>query len=161
MKRLLSFFLLTVLTCTILDSCDHLQGTSYIGEYAGSIKSSVPDNPAGYSAFYIDLVLYDDNSCILLTAVVRKEDNTLDEVRRQNCRYDNVTSSGFDVINESGAVVATAIYNGPFNFPDGEILLTWNKSLCTEWTQYADACGWEQPCQMKFYNNNGSDIKGW
>ena len=161
MKRLLSFVLLTALSCAVLHSCEHLSGPSYIGEYAGHIESTIREDPTALAGFYVDLALYDNNTCNLMTAVILEDNYTLDEVRHQNFRYGNVRETGFDVLNSSGVVVATATYCGPFNFPDAEIKLTWDGAICPEWSQYAETLGWHQPCHMAFYNQNGSDIVGW
>jgi hypothetical protein len=161
MKRLLSFLLLAVLSCTVLDSCQHMSGPSYIGEYAGHIQTTITDDPMALSGFYVDLSLFDDNTCVLMTAVILEDNYTLDAVRYQNFKYGNVSEAGFDVINGSGVVVATARYCGPFNFPEGEINLTWDGIICSEWGRYAVPYGWDQPCHMNYYSQNGSDIKGW
>ena len=158
MKRLLSFVFVTALFCAILNSCEHMSGPSYIGEYAGHIESTIMEDPTAFAGFYIDMALYDNNTCNLMTAVILEDNYTLDEVRHQNLRYGNVRETGFDVLDSSGAVVATATYCGPFNVPDAIIELRWNGAICPEWTQYAETFGWHQPCTMAFYNQNGSDI---
>ena len=160
MKRLLTFFLLTALSCSVLASCEHMSGPSYLGEYAGTILST-RENPSAYAGFRVDVALYDNNSCLLCTAVILEDNHTLDQVRYQTLQYGNVSEAGFDIINGSGAVLARASYCGPLNFPEGEILLSWNGEICPEWTKNAEASGWSQPCRMMYYNQNRSDTKSW
>ena len=162
MKRLLSFLLLTVLSCAVLDSCEHMSGPSYLGEYAGEIRTTIADDPMTPAGFYVDLALFDDNTCVLMTAVILEDNYTLDATHYQNFRYGNISEAGFDVIDGSGVVVATARYCGPFNFPEGVIDLSWSGPICPEWTSYAIPYGWDPPCRMTYYGGqNGSDIKGW
>ena len=160
MKRLLSLFLLAAFSCVMLGSCEHMSGPSYIGEYAGHIEST-DHSEYDFAGFYVDLTLYDDNTCVLITGVIQEDNYTVDEVRHQNFKYGNVTDTGFDVLNGTGVVVASARYCGPVSFPDGEIALNWSGIICPEWGHYAVPCGWDLPCVMTFYSQNGSDITGW
>lgn len=161
MKRFLSLLLLTVLSCTVLDSCEHMSGPSYLGEYAGEIRTTIADDPMAPAGFYVDLTLFDDNTCVLMTAVILEDNYTLDAARYQNFKYGNVSETGFDVIDGAGLLVASARFCGPFNFPEGEIDLSWDGQICPEWVSYAEPYGWNPPCHMTYYGQNGSDIKGW
>jgi hypothetical protein len=153
MKRLHSFLLLTVLSCTLLGSCERTDSPSFVGEYSGYIQSTIMDDPYAYSGFYVVLDLYDDNTCVLTTAVILEDNYTLSNVRQQVFQYGHASETGFDIYNNSGLVVAKAVYSGSASNPKEIIDLSWEGLICPEWGHFAVPCGWELPCRMAYYTS--------
>ena len=150
MKRILSILFLTA-ACFLLQACPNTdEDVTILTAYFGSIRTTQKDDLMWYSGFNVYFEIYSNYTCILRTAVILEDEWTLDCVRHHNS-YVVVKDNGFDLTDNSGAIIATATYCGPATAPQSQIQLDWTDPICPEWKQFAEIFGWQTPCEMAQY----------
>ena len=146
-------FILSVMLLTGLFSCQKL---SLAEGYFTNIENTLPGEETEPTGFYLELAVYSDNSCHIMTALCG-EANSLSSVNwHSNCHVERHAQE-FDIIDTSGNVIAHGLYRT--QGPQREVDFDWSTPICEEWSRYAEKLGWTKPCRLRVKANLIDDIR--
>ena len=147
--------LLTSLACLLtpffFTSCED-DGPAYVSEYSTKIRSTKTLSSAPYYGFYINFTIYDDNSCLLYTALMVEENSMTGSKFYKNYTIEFEMGGKKFVLRdkETGAIVMNGERTKTEMSGDDAFLVDWTDDLFSDWKEYAYDLGWEKPAVFEF-----------